>query len=346
MREVNMMQLAQLIEAVTLDPQHGDPVFIWGLMGVGKSELIAQLCAKHEGVLVDVRLSQYDSVDLRGFPGVEPGTDQTVWYAPSTLPFKGNPRFDEDSGKPIFLFFDEANSATDAVSAVTYQITNDRRCGEHMLMDNVVIILAGNTENSRGVTNRQPAPLSNRLIHVLLVATIEHWSRWAVRNGQPNELIGFLNWRDLLHTYDPKDPTQKAFGTPRTWAKVGRFHNDTRMLEDVRETASMGAVGEANYLEFQGFLNIWRSLTPIADILAKPDTVPVPTKLDELYAMAMHVSGHMKPDNVATLHRYLQRFDPEYVVLAWMMACDRDDLIVNTDTFLREYAPKYRQFAA
>lgn len=53
-------------------PDYKDPqsVEVYGCV-VGKSEGIAQLAAENDAVLCDIRLSQYDSVDLRGFPGVD-----------------------------------------------------------------------------------------------------------------------------------------------------------------------------------------------------------------------------------------------------------------------------------
>src|SRR5690606_25638380 len=141
--------------------KHPEPLMFWGSMGIGKAEIINQSEAEHGATLVDIRLSQYDSVDLRGIPVPPEERRQTVWHAPSTIPFKGNSRFNEDEGL-IFLFLDEVNAASPAVSAVAYQLINDRRVGEHELMNNVRIIAAGNRDQDRGVTNRQPAPLSNR----------------------------------------------------------------------------------------------------------------------------------------------------------------------------------------
>src|SRR5438309_854283 len=98
--------------------RHHEPVMAWGKPGVGKSDAVRQAAVDHDAQLVDIRLSQYDSVDLRGIP--VPHAGMTVWHAPITIPFKGNASFTEDD-KPIFLFLDEINSAAPAVSAVAYQ---------------------------------------------------------------------------------------------------------------------------------------------------------------------------------------------------------------------------------
>lgn len=340
MQVVNIPTMKGLIHHVGVRKRR--PLFFWGPMGVGKSEGVRQCAAEHGATLVDIRLSQYDSVDLRGFPGVAPD-NTTVWHMPSTLPFKGNPRFVEDDNL-IFLFFDEANAASPAVSAVLYQITNDHRCGEHVLMDNVVIVLAGNRDKDRGVTNRQPAPMSNRLVHAELVADIKPFSAWGQQSGKiPPVMIAFLNFRPaLLHTFDPERPTEKAFATPRTWEFAADFWTDNEMPQDVKLAAISGSVGEGPSIEFLAFTDIWGSLTPIKDVLANPDKVPVPDKLDVQYAMAVHVSGHMTKDTTDTLHRYLDRMSPEMVVLAWTLAINRADEVTETTAFVEKYAPKYR----
>jgi hypothetical protein len=339
MQIVTIPTMKSMIQHVGV--KHRDPLMFWGLMGIGKSEAVAQCAADNDAVLVDIRLSQYDSVDLRGIP--VPSENQTVWHAPSTIPFKGNPRFKEDSGL-IFLFLDEINAASPAVSAVAYQLINDRSVGEHTLMDNAVILAAGNRDQDRGVTNRQPAPLSNRFVHAELICDVKSWSQYAQVSGTaPPVAIAFLNFREpLLHTFDPEKPTEKAFATPRSWEKAFRYYVDADMPEDVKQAAMSGAVGEANAIEFAAFTEVWGSLTPIADIIAKPAKVAVPTEMSVKYAMAVHVSGNMTKDNADALNTYLMRMDPEFVVLAWTLALNRDDALSETGAFLHTYAPTFR----
>lgn len=320
--------------------RHRRPLMFWGPMGVGKTEAVEQSAREHEAVLIDVRLSQYESVDFRGIPDIVAGS--TVWNMPATLPFKGNPRFDED-GALIYLFLDEINSGHPSVLAVCYQLLNQRRVGEHELMDNVVILAAGNRDTDRGVTNRMPAPLLDRLIQYELVADVKSWTAWAQRSGKvPPVGIAYLNFQpEELHTFDPAS-SEKTFASPRSWEYGFEFFMDKDMPEDVRLASMSGAVGEPRVIKFTAFNEMWGSLTPIADIIANPSKVPVPTEMDRRYAMAVHVSGHMRKDNADALQVYLDRMDPEFVVLAWTLAITRDDTITDSNAFLHSYAPRYR----
>jgi hypothetical protein len=315
------------------------PLAFWGPSGIGKSEGIAQSAVDHGAVLVDIRLSQYESVDLRGIPDIQHGT--TVWNLPSTMPFKGNPKFNED-GPLIFLFLDEINSAEPSTAAVAYQLINDRQVGEHTLMDNVVILAAGNRDSDRGVVNRFPAPLANRFTHAELAPDIKSWSTWAAKAGVSPTLIGFLNFRsELLHTFDPAKPT-KVFATPRTWNFVNEDLQDTTMTADVRSASMSGSVGEGPATELAAFVEIMASIKPIEEIIADPEGTEVAKKLDLQWAMATHVAANMTADNAGPLHKYLSRHEPEMVVMAWTLAINRDETITNSDAFLLGYAPQYR----
>lgn len=338
MQVVNIPTLKSMIHHVGV--RHRRPLMVWGPMGVGKTEAVEQSAVEHNASLVDVRLSQYESVDFRGIPDIADGA--TVWNMPATLPFKGNARFNEDEGL-IFLFLDEINSGHPSVLAVCYQLLNQRRVGEHQLMDNVVILAAGNRDSDRGVTNRMPAPLLDRLIQCEVVADIKPWTAWAQRSGKvPPVGIAYLNFQpEQLHTFDPSS-AEKTFASPRSWEYAFEFYSDKEMPEDTRMASMSGAVGESWVIQFTAFSEMYGSLPAIGEIIANPDTIALPTEMDRRYAMAVHISGHMSKENVGSLHRYLDRMDPEFVVLAWTLAIQRDDMITDSDAFLHQYAPRYR----
>lgn len=317
------------------------PLYFHGASGIGKSEGIQQSCAEHEGIMVDIRVSQYESIDFRGIPDVQLGA--TVWNMPATLPFKGNAKFAmADPSKPIYMFLDEINQGDPSVLSVCYQLINDRRVGEHELMDNVVIICAGNRAKDRGVTTKFPDPLSNRMTHAELIPDVKAWSAWASKANVSPTLIGFLNFRsELLHTHDPLKPVE-AFATPRTWSFVNEDFCDPDLPDDLKQAAISGSVGPGPGIELGAFVEIMNSIRPIEEIIADPMGVPIEGGLDIQWAMATHVAGNMNKDNADALHKFLERLEPEMVVMAWTMAVQRDEDITDTNAFLFGYGPKFR----
>ena len=63
---------------------HHTPVMLWGPPGVGKSQMVAQIAAKHKAPMIDIRLSQMEPTDLRGIPFRV--NDVVEWAIPSMLP--------------------------------------------------------------------------------------------------------------------------------------------------------------------------------------------------------------------------------------------------------------------
>lgn len=339
MNTINIPTMKSMISHLGIRKQR--PLYFWGASGIGKSEGVQQSCAEHDGVMCDIRVSQYESIDFRGIPDIQAGA--TVWNMPATLPFKGNTKFElADPGKPIYMFLDEINQGDPSVMSVCYQLLNDRRIGEHELLDNVVMIGAGNREADRGVTNKFPAPLSNRGTHAELAPDVKAWSVWAAKAKLPGALIGFLNFRsELLHTFDPAKPV-KAFATPRTWSFVAEDMADEQLPADVRAAAMAGSVGEGPAIELGAFIDIMSKLVPIEQIIANPELVDIDPKLDIQWAMATHVAANMTATTVDQLHKFLKRLEPEMTVMAWTLAINRDEDLCDTNAFLYAYAPAYR----
>lgn len=339
MADMDVVNIPTMIDMIThIGVGMHEPLMFWGQPGAGKSEGVHKAAKQHDADLCDIRLSQYDSVDLRGIP--VPSDDLTVWHAPSTLPFKGNSRFNEDSGKPIFLFLDEINSAAPATAAVAYQLTNDRAVGEHKLMNNVVIVCAGNREGDRGVTNRMPTPLANRLVHAEIEIDVDAWCYWAQEKGLPAVGIAFMQFRrPLISTFDP-EKKDKAFATPRSWEKALRFYAST-MPAHVKQAGITGAVGAGPAAEFHAFVDVWQKMTPIADIMRDPNGTEVPREASLRYATAVAVSGAMDKVTADPLNTYLERMDPEFTVLAWHLAIKRAPEITMSNAFVNSFAKKY-----
>jgi hypothetical protein len=334
MHTLNHTDLAATIDGVVFDLNM--PLMVWGQPGVGKSDVARQAAAKRGALLVDIRLSQYDSVDLRGIPSPENG--KTVWNLPSTIPFVGNDAFPDDV--PILLFFDEINSAAPSTMAVAYQIVLDRACGEHILKDNVFIVAAGNRDGDKGVTGKMPLPLANRFCHVELGVSAEATIDYMLETGAPAEGIAFLSWRkQLVSTFDPSKP-EKAFATGRSWFSAFKaFQSD--LPQAVKRTAISGCIGEGPALEFFAFCDMMDKVIPVSKIIADPEGCALPDELSMCYATAVSISGEMTLENAAPLHTYLQRMDPEFLVLSWQMALKRDDELLQAPEFL-QLAKKYK----
>lgn len=239
------------------------PVFMWGPMGIGKSELIADLAEEMGGLVIDLRMATMEPTDLRGIPYFNKDLGTMSWAPPVELPNE-----ELASKFPIVvLFLDEMNSAAPAVQAAAYQLVLNRRVGTYVLPDNVVIVAAGNRETDKGVTYRMPAPLANRFVHLELRVDFDSWQTWAVNNRIHKDVVGYINFaKQALFDFDPRSPS-RSFATPRSWTFV------SELLEDGENDATLtdlvaGSVGEGVAVKFMQHRKIASQLPNPSDILS------------------------------------------------------------------------------
>ena len=166
------------------------PIFLWGPPGIGKSDIIHQIGDAMDALVIDIRLSLWEPTDIKGIPYYAANDNKMVWAEPSELPDAEL----ASKHKNIILFLDEMNSAAPAVQAAAYQLILNRRVGQYVLPDNVIIVAAGNREADKGVTYRMPAPLANRFVHLEMGVDFDDWFQWAVDNKIHQDVVGYLQF--------------------------------------------------------------------------------------------------------------------------------------------------------
>ena len=334
MQVIDMATMKEAIKQIVI--RKNRPCIFIGPSGCGKTEGADQVGIEEDIFLARFLLGQYDSVDMKGTPWVRTrdGYQDTVWHPASTLPFEGNPAFPDD--RIILLHFDEATSGTVPVLGIMYQLTQERRVGEHKLKDNVRIMLSGNRESDKGIVNRFPMPLCNRLTWYELQPTVQAFSLHAQKIGVDPVCVAFLNWQKTkLHTFDPKSP-DKVFATPRSWVTAMEYYSDTKMSAALKEASISGSIGAGVCAEFYAFVEHWRMIAKLMpSILKTPDKAEVPTEPSMQYAVAVSISGSMKDNHTCTAYyTYLKRMPPEFMVMAWSLAMARDDNLREMDAFM------------
>jgi hypothetical protein len=253
-------------------------IMLWGKPGIGKSAIIKQICAEKDWGFIDLRLLLLNPIDLRGLPCPNHNTRKTDWLPPSFLP-----DILRDGVEGVILY-DEITSAPPAVQAAAYQMILDRQVGEYKLPNGWRQVAAGNRAVDKGVVNRMPAPLANRMIHFEVDASLDDWKEWAIPNNIHHQVISFLNFRpELLYKFPDNVAEIKAFPSPRSWEFVSTIL-PMFASADKAFPAFASAVGEGVATEFTAFINTSKELPDPDEILSgKIDTVP--DKPDMIYAL-------------------------------------------------------------
>ena len=236
------MKAKQMMKSLSTLISISQPSFVWGGVGIGKSEMIHSVGESLGYQVRDVRVALLDPVDLRGVPSVEDGV--TKWNPPVFLPTEDEPK--------TLLFLDELPHGSPSVQNALFQLVKDRKLGEYTLPDSTVIVGAGNRIQDRAGANRVNTALGDRFIHLNLDVDADEWVDWAKESGRViPEVIAYIRYRpENLFVFDTKAQVQ---ATPRSWEYASRIMA-TSPDSDIEQELLAGTVGEGVSAELIGFL--------------------------------------------------------------------------------------------
>lgn len=323
---MNIIQALPIIEAHLIA---NEPIMLWGAPGVGKSDLVRQvrLRLKYDYLIDKFRAPTMDPVDICGVPSVVNG--HTVWNSPDALP---NEKRD---GKTGIVFLDEINAGTTLVMASLFGFVLDRRVGNYTLPKGARIVAAGNRVSDKAAAQRFPTALANRFAHIDIDPDFDAWKSWANGANILPEIVAFLAWSEargnsLLHKMPEGDA--RAFPTPRSWEKVSRV---CTIAPAMAYQIAAANVGEAAAAEFKGFLDVYRQLPKLSDIIANPKTERVPLEPSAQYAVSAALSRAADAKTLASIVTYLERLPVEFSIMAMTDAIRRDTSLKSAPGFTK-----------
>jgi hypothetical protein len=274
--KVTHSQLSELLDVYYTTKE---PLFVWGTFGIGKSYKVkekAKEVAAKKGkifiewikttreekqevfnnpgkyfVLIDIRLSEYDSSDIKGLPIFKDDKLSIEFKVPFWALLLE--KLESDG----ILLFDEVNLAPPLVVSSCYKIIYDRVINESKINNNWLIIGCGNVSGDRAYTHEVSPPLRDRGGEVELVLDSGEWTNWATQNGMRAEIIGFNVWKNSLRHVDFED--EQKFTTPRGWERANRLmvnHEFNKKTYDKLKMIVASAIGEGIATEFVAYCKI------------------------------------------------------------------------------------------
>lgn len=308
------MSAPEILAALPIYMAANQPVFIQGYTGGGKTSLVRSFAKAVSLPLIEApNLSMSESVDFRGIPVTEKRGDYyvTKWARPAWLPMPGT---------KCILLLDEANMNR-ALFGALYQIFLERFCGEHEMGKGVFPIALGNYSTEKSIASEFPKALSNRLATIDYVTCPKFFAgALATQIGLHPFVIAFAKYRpDCVHlipgmkpaeTHIPAIPADaRAFPTPRSLESLSDIFK--AMPKDIapslRRALIDSKIGPEIGADMASLITAFESLTPPADIIANPQTAPLPANAGLAYMITSALASMATPANFAAIVTYGKR---------------------------------------
>ena len=257
------------------------PLLIHSSPGIGKSSIVREV-AKTLGIqLVDVRLAEMESVDIRGLPSVDKnanGDGVMRWNAPDCWP--------RDPNSKGIIFLDEITSCDKSCQVAAYELILDRKIGDfYKVPDGWYIVSAGNLTTDRAVATSMSSALANRFLHVELKEDPEQWVKWVIMNEVHPSVLGFINFRPEFLFSMENENLERGWPSPRSWERVSHMVKIYGKDEHILRKMVYGLVGPAKGLEFMEFHKLNAKFENVLDMMYGKIPIQIPEKNDQIYAL-------------------------------------------------------------
>lgn len=250
---------------------------IMGRPGIGKSAIVADFAKQHNMYLIDIRMSQHDSTDIKGIPHFDEDTKTVKWVSADFIPLEGNKKIEEiverNGYDGVLLFLDEVNRSDSQTLQSIFELVGDYKIGGVKLMNNCRVIAAGNlgTEDGCDVVDFDAA-LNRRLIKTVFRDNMRDWLDWAEKDNHViPEITGFIKANPQ---YYYKVCGEGRNLTPANWDKFSKtiINNKSKYgIKEITEVVGPDVILDAAF----PFLEYLKDLEKIGgkDIIERYDEI-------------------------------------------------------------------------
>lgn len=298
--------------------------------GMGKSSLARQIAKQFNLKLIDIRLSYCDPTDLNGLPFPNKQGTRASYLPVDIFPLEGDSLPLDENGEKMegwLINFDELPSAVPAVQVAAYKVLLDREIGNNKLHENVLMMAAGNKESDNAVVHKLGTAMQSRLIHYELEVDKDAWLDWAYKAGIDYRVTSYIEYMpNRLMMFDP-DHNDKTFPCPRTWEFLSDILKAQKKManapKDISATIA-GTIGENVGYEFRAFLDIFKDLVTVDQIIKDPTGTPVPDSPNKLFALSGSIIDNFDPKHTIDIVEYLSRLPIEFQIITMKAVVKKD----------------------
>jgi hypothetical protein len=243
------------------------------------------------------------------------------------------------NSRPVVIFIDELDKAPRRTQQYLSPIIYDRTVGPFKLPEGSIVIAATNLGIEGLGDSTQPHMRSRRVEMYMRKPTAPEWLNWAtnnhvhhaitacVRREHPEVLDSFLDYetggkyhgRDLAkdnpRIFNPRDPSQRAYVTPRTLHAASDilYAADEHKLDAVTVDAMLtGVIGPVFASQLGAYVRLGDSITPFDAVMSNPEDAAIhPDPMVQVVQVSMLVSKVQDRTEADKACRYVERLRSE-----------------------------------
>lgn len=297
--------------------------YIFGEPGIGKSSL-------HYALIEDLGTDEYDHIyfdcgsaqfgDVGTYIPVH-DTKQLEYYVSSLLKL--------DSPKKKVIMLDEFGKLAKVLRPTLTRLILERMVGDIKLPEGSIVFATSN-DVSDGVGDFLAAHEGDRITMYPMAkpraldasGRPAEWLIWASENGVSAVTqsfaamtpAAFASYKDNTESnnpiiFNPRTNPVK-FLSPRGLAQSDKAYVQNRHVlgEKLLYASLCGRIGQAGAEALMAFIAMEKELTSTRDVIANPDTVPVPSKLGALYMMIFNaIEVLATQDDLTAFMKFVKR---------------------------------------
>lgn len=302
------------------------PVLITGRPGIGKSEIVAEVCRELDQDLIISHPVVSDPTDYKGLPFAE---NREADF----LPF-GDLRALINAKRPTVFFLDDLGQASSAVQAAAMQLILARQVNGHKVSEHVCFVAATNRREDKAGVSGILEPVKSRFSIYELDASVDDWVDWALsQDWMPLTLVGACRWKPTWITDWKPTKAIENVPSPRNIAEIGRMIA-AGLPSHLQFSAFASRLGPGPATELTSFFKVYSQLPRIEDIIKNPDRVPIPDDPSAKYALIGALVEGSNEKTFEAIVKFSQRLAPEYGVLLMKDISKRKSELRSTRAFI------------
>jgi hypothetical protein len=247
------------------------PFCIWGMHGIGKTELVKDYALTKGYQFRYIAPAQFEEMgDFLGMPKVEGLSESstTKFIPPDWVP--------KDEGPGIFLI-DDVNRADDRILRGIMQLLQNYELVSWKLPAKWLIVLTANPDGGDYSVTTMDDAMITRMIHVTMEFDVKAWARWAeLKRVDPRGIDFVLTYPEIVNS---------SRTTPRS---LIQFFSAIHTISDFKHNLDLvkiladGCLDPETAIAFINFINMdLDKIVSPEEILSTPDFRMISGKIKE-----------------------------------------------------------------